>query len=299
MKKDRPMPKKPPKKEHSSTYFVQDRSNKDERTRVLLQDQLVTASMGGVLPEQPDPTLFHRVLDVGCGTGGWLIEAARTYPTIKTLVGVDVSNTMVNYARAAAADQFGKQVQFETKDALLALAFPNDYFDLVNQRFGIGWLRTWEWKKILLEYYRVSRPSGIVRITEGHVTNERNSPALTTLCQISLETCHHAGLLFTGSTDGITSQLVRLLTQHGLKDVQSRLHTLVYRAGTVEHQWFYEDMLHLFHVALPFFHKWTRLPSDYQDIYQQALKEMRLPDFEAKYTVLTTWGNKPMDAQPM
>src|SRR5271169_2283192 len=179
---------------------------------------MLMASMGGVLPEQADPGSLRRVLDVGCGTGGWLIETAKTYPTIKTLVGVDISNRMINHARARAADQFGKRVQFETKDALLALAFPNDYFDLVNQRFGIGWLRTWEWKKILLEYYRVSRPSGIVRITEGHVTNERNSPALTTLCQISLEACHHAGLLFTERTDGITSQLVCLLTQHGLKD---------------------------------------------------------------------------------
>ncbi len=59
-----------PRREHPSTYFVQDRSNEDELTRLILQDQMVTAGMGGVLPEQPDPTIFKRVLDVGCGTGG-------------------------------------------------------------------------------------------------------------------------------------------------------------------------------------------------------------------------------------
>ena len=77
--------------EQPSTYFVQDRSNKAERERVTLQDQMLTQSMGGVLPEQPDPTAFHNILDVGCGTGCWLIEAAKTYPEVKRLVGVDIS----------------------------------------------------------------------------------------------------------------------------------------------------------------------------------------------------------------
>ena len=56
-----------------STYWVQDRSNKEELTRLRLQDAMLTASMGGVLPEQSDPTIFQHVLDVGCGSGDWLI----------------------------------------------------------------------------------------------------------------------------------------------------------------------------------------------------------------------------------
>ena len=48
---------------------------------------------------QPDPTIFERVLDVGCGKGGWLIEGARSYPTMKQLVGVDISGKMLQYAR--------------------------------------------------------------------------------------------------------------------------------------------------------------------------------------------------------
>ncbi len=70
-----------PHREHPSTYFVQDRESKEELERVQLQDHMITAGMGGVLPEQPDPTSFQRVLDVGCGTGGWLIEVAKTYPS--------------------------------------------------------------------------------------------------------------------------------------------------------------------------------------------------------------------------
>src|SRR5258708_15848139 len=80
-----------PKREQPSTYFVQDRSNQEELDRLQIQDHMLTASMGGVLPEQPDPTAFQRVLDVGCGTGDWLIELAKTTPTCPSLVGVDAT----------------------------------------------------------------------------------------------------------------------------------------------------------------------------------------------------------------
>jgi hypothetical protein len=46
-------------KEHPSTYFVQDRSNKEEVQRLQLQDHLLTTAMGGVLPEYQQP---HRAI---------------------------------------------------------------------------------------------------------------------------------------------------------------------------------------------------------------------------------------------
>jgi hypothetical protein len=36
----------PQKKEQPSTYFVQDRSNEEELTRLYIQDQMLTAGMG-------------------------------------------------------------------------------------------------------------------------------------------------------------------------------------------------------------------------------------------------------------
>src|SRR6202023_551771 len=103
-----------------------DRSNKEELSRLQIQDQMITAGMGGVLPEQPDPTIFQRVLDVGCGTGGWLIEMAKTYPSMSLLVGVDVSSKMLEYARTqAAAQQVDDRVHFASMDALLILEFPS------------------------------------------------------------------------------------------------------------------------------------------------------------------------------
>src|SRR5215472_14472607 len=122
-----------PRPEHPSTYFVQDRSNEEELSRLQTQDQMVTTSMGGVLPEQVDPTIFERVLDVGCGTGGWLIATAKAYPTIKLLIGIDINRKMVEYARELAERAgVADRVEFHVMDGLGRLEFPQDFFDLVN-----------------------------------------------------------------------------------------------------------------------------------------------------------------------
>ncbi len=282
-----------PRRDHSSTYFVQDRSNKEELSRLQIQDQMVTTSMGGVLPEQPDPTIFQRVLDVGCGTGGWLIEAAKTYSTMSLLVGVDVSERMIEYAQAQAeAQQVSDRVQFRTMDALLMLEFPTEYFHLVNQRFGASYLRTWDWPKLLQEFQRVTRPGGVIRVTESNLITESSSQALIRLNQVFIEAFYGAGHLFTPDSNGVTSQLARLLHQYGLQNVQTRAHALAYRGGTPEGQRFYEDT-RLGETLLPFIRKWTRLPEDYQTLRQQVLSDMQQPDFEATWRLLTAWGNKP------
>jgi ubiquinone/menaquinone biosynthesis C-methylase UbiE len=289
-----------PPKEHPSAYMIEDRGNLEEMSRLEVQGKMLTKGMGGVLPELPDPTSLRHVLDVGCGTGDWLIELALTAPGIKRLVGVDVSLKIVEYARARAkAEAIDERVQFQTMDALRILQFPANSFDLVNQRFGFSWLRTWEWRKILLEYHRVTRPGGIIRITEPHITGENNSPALTTLNALALQAHYCSGRLFAPGGDGVIHALEPLMRRHALQDVQTQLHTLVYRAGTVEAQYAYEDVKLFYRVGLPFFQKWTRLPTDYQQIYQQALKDMRQPDFVSTWTLLTVWGTKPMYGEPL
>jgi ubiquinone/menaquinone biosynthesis C-methylase UbiE len=267
-------------------------------TRLEIQDKMLTTEMGGVLPELADHSRLRRILDVGCGTGNWLMETARTYPTIEELVGVDISNKMITYARAQAESlALGQRVQFQTMDALQVLPFPAASFDLVNQRLGLSWLRTWEWRKVLWEYHRVTRPGGIIRITEPNMIIESNSPAKTKLWDIALEASYRSGRLFTASNGGVTGELAQLMTEHSIQDVQTQVHTLVLRAGTESGQHFYEDMRRFFHVTLPFFQKWMHVPNNYQEIYQQALKEMQQPDFVATWTFLTVWGTKREDGK--
>jgi ubiquinone/menaquinone biosynthesis C-methylase UbiE len=277
--------------EQPSTYFVADRSNQEELNRIHLQDSMVTQAMGGVLPEHPERSSFQRVLDVGCGAGSWLIELAQTTPTCTMLVGVDASHTYVEYARQQAkAAQVSDRVEFHVADALRMLEFPDAYFDLVNQRLALGWARTWDWPKLLQEYQRVTRPGGIVRITEPLIVPENNSPALTRLFELFLQASYHAGYLFAPTADNLIQELPALLAKHGLQEVQTRFSGAPYEPGSPERQLWIEDMRLLFRTGLPFLHKWIRVPENYEEIYQQMLHEIQQPDFELRGSLLTTWG---------
>jgi ubiquinone/menaquinone biosynthesis C-methylase UbiE len=284
--------------EKPSTYAVQDRSNREELTRLQVQDQMVTIGMGGVLPEQSAPLLFQQILDVGCGPGGWLIETAKTYPNISRLVGIDISQTMLAFAQEQAATQgVGEKVEFQVMDALQRLAFPDAQFDLVNLRFAQSWLRTWDWPGVLQEFRRITRPGGVIRLTESDFW-EGNTPAFQQLNAPWPEAAHRAGLYFTPERTGVTSHLADLLTQHSVQQVQTRAYRLEFRAGTPEGQHFFEDVRLGARTGLPFLRKWGKAPDQYEELYQQMLQEMEQPDFVATWDLLTVWGTRPPEETP-
>ena len=287
-------------KEHPSTYVVQDRSNEEELNRLRIQDELITEGMGGVLPEQEDLARFQHVLDVGCGTGKWLISLAQQLPDAKLLAGADVSHRMIQYARDQAQDAgVANRVEFRVMDALRMLEFPRNTFDLVNQRFGVSYLRKWDWPNLLQEYRRVTKPDGVIRITECD-TFMGNTPALNTLCDLFTNALERAGHFFVPERDGLRRELEPIMHQAGLLNLQTHLHTLEFHAGTREGQLIAEDMKYLFRTASPFLHKWTKVPSGYNSLYQQMIEEMQQPDFVGTWRMLTCWGtNSPLSYKPV
>lgn len=283
-----------PEAEHLNTYIVQDRSNQDELARLRVQGELVTSGMGGPLPEQADPGSFRKVLDVACGAGDWLLALAAAYPTMIRLTGVDVNAKMIAYAREQpATQQQGGRLEFHVMDALRMLEFPANTFDLVNMRFGSSFLRQWDWQRVLQEFQRVSRSGGIVRITEGEVVHESSSPTLLRLGELVLQATRQAGHTLSPDGNGVTKELPAVMAQHGLRDVQTRSYVLEYRFGTPEWQSYYEDISRAARTFLPFLRKWTSIPDDYEELCQQALSEMRQPDFVTTWSLLTAWGMVP------
>jgi ubiquinone/menaquinone biosynthesis C-methylase UbiE len=288
-----PTPSDASKKEQPSTYFVQDRQNKLELARLTVQDRMVTALMGGVLPEQADVSSFRRVLDIGSGSGSWAIEAAQTFPEM-TLIGIDISQRMVQYAREQADVQgVGDRVEFHTMDALRKLEFPDSYFDLVNLRFGVSFMRTWDWYNLLREMIRVTRSGGVIRLTDNEIVHESNSPALTRFFEIIRHAMFRAGHLFEEENTGLTAHLADMLSRHGCREVQTKRFALEFRGGTANAGAYYEDAAHVGQTLRPFIQKWVGLPDDYDAVYQQALADIKRDDFRNTWYFLTAWGKCP------
>ena len=279
-----------PQKIHANTYFVQ-KNLQEELTRLDSQDRMLTGSVGGPLSEQPESFVPQKVLDVGCGTGSWLFDVANAYPSTTELVGIDINHEMVEHARHQVENrQLAERIQFRVMDALSILHFPDEYFDLVNQRLGASFVRSWDWLHLLTEFSRVTRYKGVIRLTENDFIIESNSPSLLQLNELTLNAFSKSGHTFTPTSEGITGELVRLLQQVGLHDVQMMRRVMEFRAGTPAVQAFHDNAKQFYHALMPFLQKWGQLPSDYDTIYQQALSDILKPDFTANWGNVTAWG---------
>ena len=146
-----------------NTYFIDPESGA-EMARLMDQDRLMTKGMGGLFPERFDLSTMHRLLDIGCGPGGWALEVAYAHPGIE-VVGIDISLTMVEYARAQARVQGLDNAHFRVMDATKLLDFPSATFDLVNGRLLVGFMPKAAWPTLIRECLRISRPGGAAR---GH-----------------------------------------------------------------------------------------------------------------------------------
>lgn len=279
-------------KERPNTYFVQDRSSEDELTRLTLQSKLLTESMGGLLPEQPDPAQFKRVLDVGCGTGGWLINYAKAYPTSQC-VGVDVSQRMIDYAREQARAANVNNVEFHVMDALGDFLFPAESFDLVNMRLGASFLRKWDWPVVLKKFHALTCRGGIVRFVEI-IGIETNSAIFNHISEIGRRAFAQAGqdMWVESDSSSIPSQFVALFERADFQNVQNHQCTLTYSTRDIDKSSFIEDMTRLLRTGKPFLQKWTQLPDDYDVLAEQAIAEMHQDDFEATWNLLTIYGTR-------
>lgn len=280
---------------YSGTYFVQDQQNQEELIRLAEQDQLITISMGEVLAEQTDPGRFRQVLDVACGVGGWVIKAAKTYPDM-TLVGIDINQHMIAYAQEQAMkQQVDDRVEFRVMDALRPLDFPWASFDLVNLRFALGFVRTWEWSRLIGSLMRVLRPDGIIRLTEEHVIHQSSSPASMRFCEMLLCALFRSGHLFTQESSSLTDRLASLLHQQNGQQVQTQPYTLYYQAGTPEGQAYIRDGIRVLRTLRPFLEKWGCINEDYEELSQAVYRELHQPDFTASWHLVTIWAKKAQE----
>jgi SAM-dependent methyltransferase len=138
--------------EQSLPYVIH---SDEECGRLELQARL--ANIQGHLRHLPVPP-NGRVLDVGCGSGSMSRLIARSFPHAE-VIGVDVREQYLEFARARARDEGTGNLTFRSAD-VFALPFPDASFDVVWCKYLLQWLR--DPKSALAEMKRVTKPGGFV-----------------------------------------------------------------------------------------------------------------------------------------
>ena len=276
-----------------NTYVI-DAESAAEMTRLLHQDQLITSLLGELLPERPGFAPPRRVLDLACGPGGWAQAVAFANPDIE-VVGIDISRTMIDYARAMAQMQGLRNLTFMVMDVLKPLDFPENSFDLVNARLIFGFMPPSAWSALLQDCMRITRPGGIIRLTEceSDITNSPSTQRLTGMVTHALQL---AGRSFSpdGRHFGIIPMLGHFLREAGCQSIQKQAYALDWSAGMEAHESTRLNLEFLLKLLEPFLVKMQlTTEAEFDSLYQSALAEMQSSDFCAVTIFLSAWGSKP------
>jgi ubiquinone/menaquinone biosynthesis C-methylase UbiE len=103
-----------------------------------------------------------RVIDVCCGAGASALPAAEFVGPEGKVIGVDVAQSLLELARAKAAQRRLGNTRFELGD-LLFLSFPNESFDAAVCVFGIFFVP--DMAAAVKELWRCVRPGGQLAVT--------------------------------------------------------------------------------------------------------------------------------------
>lgn len=279
-----------------SSYFIHDSGA--ELARLAAQERLFSKALGGSVPEQPDQdnffAPFQRVLDVACGSGGWLLSLAQAYPHLQ-VEGFDIDERMINFANSQARAGGLNNARFRVMNALDPLDYPNDHFDLVNVRF-MAVVPSGDWLRVIQEFLRITRPGGTIRITETEAYSLSNKPAFEKLSGMFLLAFKRSGRGFSpdGRSSGLTPMLRPLLQRAGCQNVQIKPFIIDWSAGREEHEPMRVDVSIFTTLLQPFLAGvGVATQEELEQLHREADIEMLAPDFCAHLSFLTAWGIKP------
>jgi SAM-dependent methyltransferase len=277
--------------------YVMDAESAAEMGRLMRLDAEVTECMGGLFPQYPDLAGVRRTLDVACGPGAWVNEMAYQYQDMQ-VTGIDISQIMIRYAQEMARVQRLENAHFQVMDATQPLAFPDGSFDLVNARFLFGFMSKAAWPRTVREFVRVTRPGGIIRLTEIDSLCLSNSQALEKLNHLFARSFFVTGRSFSPYAQaqhiGLTLMLPAFLMEAGCQDIRQQPYAIDFSAGAKAHLSHYENFKVGFKLFQPFLvQAGVTTQEELDQLYEQMLADMLSEHFRGVLYFLCVWGTKP------
>jgi ubiquinone/menaquinone biosynthesis C-methylase UbiE len=254
--------------------------------------------MGSLFPSDVDLAGVHDILDIACGPGGWVLDVAFAHRD-KRVVGVDISSSMLNYARAHAEVQGLQNATFRYMDATSALDFPDASFDFINARFIVGFMWKEAWPKLIRECMRITRPGGMIRFTETDyaVTSATNSIALSRLNRLMVRAFCRTGRSFCEDEDGyqlgVTPMIRSFFEEAGYHTIREQAHGLNCSSGMYAYKSMSKNLQIAMKLVQPFLIKAGVATADELDqVYQQMLIDLLREDFHSIWYFMSTCGKK-------
>lgn len=247
-----------------------------------------------LFPEQLALESKSAILDIACGPGEWALEVAQKFPN-KQVMGVDISELMISYARYMAESRSLTNASFQVMDVRQPIIFNDASFDIVNERHITGFLTTTMWPVLLRDCFRLLRPGGIMCSTEIENLGITTSPALAHYNHLFVQTMRKAGQCFTSEGDqmGITAVQARLLADAGFQHIQHQAFSINFSAGIPGHEAVYDNLKTFMKLLQPFIVRYgLTTQQEIEGLYERVLDEMEADDFCAVAFFQRVWGEK-------
>ncbi|KAG0269004.1 hypothetical protein DFQ27_005109 [Actinomortierella ambigua] len=158
----------------------------EEMDRLHLQHYVVRHAFSGNTRAKFDGKIHRDVLDVGCGPGTWILEMSTEH-TETNFTGIDISAVWPTEIRP-------RNCRFQVINAFEGLPFDDNTFDFVYQRFMIMAYPATAWPFVVSELVRVTKPGGIIELTECPVSTKANGPEMERLLAVLESGCNAKGL---------------------------------------------------------------------------------------------------------
>lgn len=283
--------------EHSQlrSNYIFDPEDPAEQQRIIVQDELITKCMGGVLP--PDRLLNgdERILDLACGTGNWAMRVAEMYPTIE-IIGLDISHNMINFARAQARLKGVKNVLFQLRDVRDLDTFDEESFDFINARLLSVALRRQDWSSLWRQCYDHLRPGGWLRWSEADIPSSSSAAydeLLALMCKALFQMRH--SFSSTGYTQGLCPHMVPLLKEAGFAHFDTRAYPLDASSYTEPEVWQagIQDIMATIHLLKPLLLRAGVIDEQrYNELLRQIEEDVLKPDFYTLSLMFSVWAQK-------
>jgi len=275
------------------TYLF-DPESTAEMERLIGQGRMMTNAMGGPLTGLPDLSPGARIVDLACGAGGWVLDAASTSPESE-IVGVDISRIMLDYADALARSRGLTNISFTPMDITQPLGFSDHSFDLVNARSLFGVLRRDAWRPFIAECSRILRPGGTLRLTEAVDIGVTNSVATERLLAAFPQTLWKLGYCFSvdGRSYAMHPVLPAFLREAGYQNIYTLDYAVDFSAGTPVWLECYQNYKVALLQSKPIFLKaGVMTEEEFEQSYQEMLIDMKQPGFCAIFTFVSVIGSR-------